>query len=461
MQAAASRFTYKGVSVLPLFLLVPLIILNFSPHWSYDESTTYVKMLGVSPARIIAYENYNLANNHVLTTLYYWCVHKMGAQSLFIFRLPSLLMFFVYFWLISKLLKEQKDYQLRHIDQLMLYLWPFSIYFAQARGYAIAMVSFMGCLLLLKFYLRDGKLSQLFLFVILGCISSLSIFSFVFPFIAMTLILGISRFMQIIKSPLRILILALAIPMLLYIFDKGQIISKNDPAIIGRDSLFRGGTLSSLISFLTLNEFAPRNLFLLFKVIFTISLLPVLFLIVKRAKWYLEATIIVVTLLLFVFSHYVLGAQYPIYRAVAYLIILFLLCFAYSNFKKSVFFTAHFSVVIFIGCVYLGIIFYYHSHKSMNDVMDYVAANPGALVVEEMNQAPQASNQMMHNGKLDINNNCIVDDYPCFDNALDTVRYVICRPHRIVQSGKSANFEPVYKVATYFDLDKVFYKRKE
>lgn len=456
-----AKLTYKGVSILPLVLFLPLVILSCSPHLSYDESTTYIMMEGSSPLQIIQYEKYKLANNHVLTTLYYWCMKQLGVQSFFFFRLPGLLMFFVYFWLISRLLKEQQGYQLRHIDQLMLYLWPFSIYFAQARGYAVAMVTFMACLLLLKHYLRDGKPKQLLLFVLMGCISSLSIFSFLFPFLAMTMILGIHRFTQIIKSPLRILIFALAIPVILYVFDKGQIISKHDPAIIGRDSLFRGGTLSSLISFLTLNEFAPRNLFLLFKVIFTLTLLPVLFLFIKRGKWYLELTVIVTTLFLLLVAHYVFGAQYPIYRGVAYLILLFLLCFTYANFQKHAFFTVHFSVIMLIGLVYLGIIFYYQSHKSMNDVMSYVAANPGTLIVEEMNQAPQAANHMMHGGKLDVINNCIIDDFPCFDNAADTAEYVICRPFRIEESRNGKNFEPVFKVATFFDRDKVFYKRKE
>lgn len=461
MQAAASRFTYKGVSVLPLILLVPLIILSFSPHWSYDESMTYVNIIDVSPSQIVEYNKYNLANNHVINSLYMWWLESLGVQSLFLFRLPSLFLFGGYFVIISRLLKQQDGYVLRHIDQLMLYLWPFSIYFAQARGYAMAMVCFLGALLAFKLYLKEDKLMRLLLFMLLGIVSAISIFSFVYPFIAMIIILGLQKFKSIIKSPQRIALLATVLPVLFYIFDKGQIISKYDVAIIGRDSLFRGGTLSSLISFLTLNEFAPNWLFMIFKAILSLSLLPVIYLLVKRAKMYVEITIILVTLLLLVFAHYVFGADYPIYRGVAYLVLLFLLCFAYSNFNKNILFTIHFLIIIGIGITYLGILFYYKSQYSMNDVLADVSLSPGSVLVEDVHPATTAANHMKYKDSLHVINNCITEDIACFDNALDSVKYVICLPGRIEKGGHSGEFEPVYRVATFFYFNKIFYKRKE
>ncbi len=457
----ADKFTYKGVSLLPFILVIPLLILGFSNHWSYDESTTYTKILDVTPAQIFNYEIYNLANNHVLNSLYYWWLEDMGVKSLFIFRLPSFLLFFAYFWAISKVLKQKKDYRLNHIDQLMLYMWPYYIYFAQARGYALAMVCLVAMVYLLKRYMAEGKPLQLLYIVLLGCLGSVSIFSFLFPVVAIFIIAGLSRFSETIKSPVRLLIFAIAIPVFLYIFDKGQIVSKYDVAIIGRDSLFRGGTLSSLISFLTLNEFAPVKVFLTLKWMTVITMIPVFIIFIKRGKIYVELTIVLITLLLLVVAHYAFGAMYPIYRGVAYIIMLVLLCFAYNNFKKSIFNTIHFMVLIFCGLVYMGYLFYFESQKNMDDMLAYVAEKPGTLVIEDVHPATLATNHMRHNDTLDLVSNCITEDFPCFDNALDTAKYVLCLPGRLAQAGKEQEFEELYPVATFFYFNKIFYKRKD
>lgn len=456
----ADKFTYKGVSLLPFILIIPLLILGFSNHWSYDESTTYVKILDVTPAQIIKYEKYNLANNHVLNSLYFWWLEDMGVKSLSLYRLPSFLLFFAYFWAVSRLLKQKKDYQLRHIDQLMLYMWPYYIYFAQARGYALAMVALLAMLYLLKKYMAEGKPVQLLYIVLLGSVSCISIFSFLFPVVAIFMIAGLSRFSETIKSPLRIATFAISIPVFLYIFDKGQIVSEYDIAIIGRDSLFRNGTLSSLISFLALMEFAPDKVFLVLKWLTVITMVPVLFMFIKRGKVYVELVIVLITLILLVVAHYAFGAMYPVYRGVAYIIMLLLLCFTYNNYKKSIFNTIHFSVLILCGCVYMGYLFYFESQKNMNDVLTYVSEKPGLIVMEDVHQAIIASNHMNYNDSLDIIGNCSTEDVPCFDNALDSAKYVVCIPGRLEKAGKENLFEPVYPVATYFYFNKMLYKRK-
>ncbi|MCB0697223.1 MAG: hypothetical protein KDC07_07650 [Chitinophagaceae bacterium] len=455
-----SWLTYKGVSTLPLLLIIPLLILGFSNHWSYDESTTYTNIIHASPRQIFQYEQYNLANNHVLNSLYYKWLENMGVKTMFLFRLPSFLMFFVYFWAVSRLLKDKEGYQLRHIDQVMLYMWPYYIYFAQARGYALAMICLLAMIIHLRHYMADGKPRQLLYIILLGCLGSISIFSFLFPVVAIFIIAGISRFSETIKSPVRILIFAISIPVFLYIFDKGQIVSKYDPAIIGRDSLFRGGTLSSLISFLSLNEFAPVNVFLTLKWIIVAALVPAAVVFIRKGKIYVELTIVLITLLLLVAAHYAFGAMYPIYRGVAYIIMLVLLSFAYTNFKKNIFNTIFFLSIILAGFVYMGYLFYFESRNNMDDVLAYVAEKPGTLLVEDVHPAALAVNHMRHNDTLDIINNCITEDLPCFDNALDTAKYVVCLPGRLKQAGREQDFEYLYPVATFFYNNKLFYKRK-
>ncbi len=459
MQQSSSWLTYKGVSVLPLLMTVPLLLLSFSPHWSYDESMTYMNILDSTPLEIIQYEKYRLANNHVLNSLYYWLIEDLGAKSVFLFRLPNFLMFFVYFLLISRLLKKQEGYQLRHIDQLMLYLWPYYIYFAQARGYSLAMVAMLGALIALKAFVKEGKPRHLLYIVLLGSLSSVSIFSFIFPFAAMLIVAGLSRFQQVIKSPLHWLILALALPVVWYIFDKGQVVSEYDPAIIGRDTLFRGGTLSSLISFLTLNEFAPREVFLVLKVLVSVTLASAAFILIRRGKIYIELTVALVSVLLLVVAHYAFGAMYPLYRGAAYIIILVLLSFTYSNFRKSIFNTLHFSSIIICGLVYMSYLFYFQSQKSMYDVLAQVAANPGPVLVQDVHPAPLVVNHLHYNDTLDLDI-CITYDTLCFDRTLETAKYVICFEDRIAMAGREDEFELQYKVATFFYFNKYFYKRK-
>lgn len=455
------NFSINGVSAWPLLLFVPLLVLGVSSHWSYDEATTYVNVLKRTPGEIIAFEQFNLANNHVLNSLYFYWLAKMDVRELFLYRLPNLLLFIPYFLIIGRLLKEQTGYQLRHVDQLMLYMWPFLVYFAQGRGYAAAMVCLAGALLFMKQYLRDGKTVQLLGFVLLSAIGSLSIFSFLFPFVAMVIVLALKRFRQIIKSPVSIGLLALLIPVLLYIFDKGQVITRNDPDIIGRDSLFRGGTLSSLISFLTLNEFAPNSVFYFFKAIFCLTLIPVAVIFLRRTTWYIELTVAIVTLLLLVVSHYVFGAQYPIYRGAAYLILLLFLGMAYSGFRKSIFFTAHFAVIIGIGLTYFGILFWYWSQKGMEDVLADASERPGTVLVHDKHPATLATALMQYGNTINVVNDCTEYDYACFDNALDTAQYVICKPGRLELAGRESDFELKYRVATFFYFNKCYYVRKQ
>lgn len=459
MQHSSSWLTYKGVSALPLLMAIPLLLLGLSDHWSYDEAMTYMSIQDSTPFEIIKYEKYRLANNHVLNSLYFRWLEDMGVKSLLLFRLPNFLMFFAYFLLVSRILKKQEGYQLRHIDQLALYLWPYYIYFAQARGYSLAMVAMLGALIALKSFVKEGKPQQLLYIVLLGSVSSLSIFSFIFPFAAMLIVAGLYRFSQVIKSPLHWLILALTLPIVWYIFDKGQVVSEYDPAIIGRDTLFRGGTLSSLISFISLNEFAPRNVFLVLKVLVSVTLVPVVFILVKRGKIYIELTVAFVSVLLLVVAHYAFGAMYPLYRGAAYIIILVLLAFTYSNFKKSIFNTLHFSVIIICGLVYMSYLFYFQSQKSMDNVLAVVAADPGPVLIQDVHPAPLAVNHMRYNDALDLDV-CITYDTACFDRTLATAKYVICFEERVALAGREDEFELQFKVATFFYYNKYFYKRK-
>lgn len=459
MQTTASRFTYKGISLLPLLLLIPLVILCFSDHWAYDEATTYVKVMDVSWMDIVNYNIYNLANNHVLNSLYFKWLQQLGADNLFFFRLPSLLAFFFYYLYIGKLLRMKADYQLHHIDQLMLFIWPYLVYFAQGRGYGIAMTAFIAGLYHYKLYLEESKPRHLLYFVLLNCLASLSIFSFLYPFAAMVIIVGIRRFMEIIKSPIRILIFVMAIPVVFYVAVKGIVVSECDPAVIGRETLFKGGSISSIISFLALMEFAPDKLFFILKALISITMVPVLFLLVKRTRWHIEITIILVSILLLVVSHYAMGALYPVYRGVAYIIMLLLLSFAYTNFKRNYFITAHFMAIILSGCIYLGYLFYFKAQKCSYDALQDVKYKTDMVLVGENHPGTSADNYMYFNGSYNVLT-IDSDDSTTFERTLDTANYLICKPEQLAWSRNRDYFEEMYPVASFFYYNKIFYKRK-
>ncbi len=452
--------TYNGVSYLPLILSIPFIILAFSDHWAYDEAWSYIAAIDTNPWEIITYSKFKYANNHVLNTLYFYYLQLAGVKSIFLYRLPAVLSFFIYYHFISRLLKSEEGYAVRHLDQLVLYLWPYSVYFFQGRGYGLAMASFVGALFFFKQYLKGGLVKHLLYFVLLGVLSSVSLFSFLFPFVAMVIILGISRFSSIIKSPVRILVLALYLPVMWYIYDKGSIVNEYDTNIIGSNSLLQGGTISSLISFSSIMDFVPYKVFITFKVMITGTLLTLLYIFIKRKKWYVELSVIAVTLLLFVLSYYLVGAQYPMYRGVAYLILLVYLPFVYSHFKKNKMMGAHFVAVLIIGVTYVSILFYYTAQKSTKDVLADVSKDPHAILFEDIHRAGKAVNHMFHNDTLQVIN-CPTDSTGKFMRTIDTVKYVLCSPQTIDTLQLTDKFELQYKVATFLAFDKAFYIRKQ
>lgn len=460
MQGFLSKLTYKGFSVLPLLLFIPLAILSSSHHWAYDEAMTCVNVVGNDPAELFAYSKFRYANHHLLNSLYFYFLYHAGVDAMWLFRLPSLLAFFFYYLFISRLLTQQQGYKLNHIDQLMLFLWPYAIYFAQARGYGIAMVAFLGALYYFKAYLREAQLKDLLYFVLLNCLASISIFSFLFPLAAMMIILGLLRFREIIKSPVRIIVLALCIPVVLYVVDKGQLVSKYDPSIIASESLFKGGTLSSMISFMALMDFAPDKVFLVFKWLITLTLLPVLVLMVRRAKLHIEISIVLVTLLLFIAAHYAMGAMYPLYRGVAYMVALILLSFAYSNFRKNIFFTIHFLAIIVVGCTYFGYLFWFNAQKCTYDVLTYAQKDNAAILIDDYHMSAQADDYVHFDGKMDVVT-LDSENEAAFNSTADTAGYIVCRPERMDSYAGKENFEKVYTVASFFYYNKVFYKRKK
>lgn len=454
-------FYFKQSTIVPLLALVPILILSFSDKWAYDEAWTYVSIVDNTPAELIAYSKYKIANHHVLNSLYFYWLQGLGVKALFFYRLLSLLTYFVYVLFITKLVYREEEYKPDYLGLAALYLWPYTIYFAQGRGYAMAMVCLLMALYYMKVYLKTSNVKHLLYFVLAGVVSSLSIFSFCFPFIAMVIILGLYRFTDIIKSPVRIIILALYLPVLYYVFDKGKIISEFDTNIIGADSLFRGGTLSSLISFMGLLDFVDHKYFMIFKIALTATLLPVLFIIVRRGKLYLEIMIALVTIALLVVSHVLFGSQYPLFRGTAYILIMLYLAIVYSNQKRNLFINAHLAVVSIIGLIYFGILLNFMTRKNDNDVLNYIDERGGGkLLIEDIHPSTNAYNIMYHNNEIQLEQ-CEEDAMDRFERNVDAVNFVICKAETAAEYGLDKEFDPVFPIARFFECNKIFYMRKQ
>ncbi|MCB0699943.1 MAG: hypothetical protein H6551_08375 [Chitinophagales bacterium] len=455
-------YYFKKSTIIPYLVLVPIIILSFSDMWAYDESWTYVNTIGNTPGELIAYSKYKIANHHVLNSLYFRWLQELGIKSIFFYRLLSLLTYFLYILFITKLLyREEEEYKPDYWGLAALYLWPYTIYFGQGRGYALAMVSLLMALYYMKTYLKSANQKHLLYFILAGSISSLSIFSFCFPFIAMMIILGLYRFMEIVKSPVRILIFALYLPVLYYVFDKGKVISEYDLNIIGADSLFKGGTLSSLISFMGLLDFVDHKYFMIFKIALTATLLPVLFIMIRRGKLYLEILVALVTIALLVVSHVLFGSQYPLFRGTAYILIMLYLSIVYTNRKGNIFVKAHLAVVSIVGVIYLGILISFMMQKNDNDVLNYVAEHgSNKILVEDVHPATNAYDIMYHDNKIDLVQ-CEDDAMDIFERNIDSVNFIVCKAETAAEYGIDKRFEPIYPVARFFECNKIFYMRKE
>lgn len=454
------RFCLQILSPIPIIFFVLIVLIAVIAPWSYDEAWSYIEVESSTFTELILYTKFKIANNHILNSLWFKLLQSLGLKNVFFYRLISVLSYWVYVYALGELLSKHKKNNHNHnyLGILALFLLFYTMYFTLGRGYGLAIATFTLSLVFFKRVVGGSGYKDLLLFVLFGCISSLSIFSFCYGFLGMLAYLFVTQLSSLIKSPKRILILSISIPVILYVYVMGKVVSTFDTNIIGSTSLVQNGTVSSLISAMSLNWFVPYKLFLIFRVSLAITLVLALAALLARKKFYTEHILFLVTILLMFLSHLLTGAYYPLYRSVSYLIVLLYLPLVYSNYRKHSLIIIHLIVVIGIGVYNYGSIVYRSSQNGVKDALTYISKDMGGVLVEDMNYSPRLLNQIYFNNSITVVN-CMVADSQCFNAISDTVKYIICRPERLQAAGKTKSFEAISPVAIYLFNDKVLYKR--
>jgi len=424
------------VSVL---FFIPVLFLAYNAQWDYDEAWTWFGIQHSTYKDIAIYKQFKLANNHVLNSIYFHWVQGLGARAEIFYRLLSLLSYPLYCTFIYRLLRRA-GMQSGNLSYLVLYLLPYAGYFSIGRGYALALAFFAASLYYYKAFTGSYKTGDLLRFIFTGSIASISLFSFLFPFMAM-LILIAGNVRHSLK-PLNIFALLLSLPAILYVFFMGRIVNAYDPCIVGGDSLLRNGSVSSIISYMALYETVSLRMFFIFKVALCASMLPAAIIMIKRRALHAEHVIALITLLLLVCSHFLFGSKYPMYRGLVYIILLMYLPFVYANTRQHILLTAHLLVVGIIGAVNLGIMLNNSTRHTTYDALVYMARMRKPLYVDDVNPNIKLYSHLYFGDSLQIVQYEM--DEPeiakSFHAALDTACYVLSKPGEIAQNRTAINF---------------------
>ena len=443
-----------SVLIASVIFFVPVFVIALMTEWQFDEAWTYFGIMHSSYKDIAEYTQFKLANNHVINSLYFHLLQGFGAKEEISYRLLSLGSYVVYCVFIYKLLR-QAGYK-QGMSYLVLFLLPYVAYFSLGRGYAPAMACITAALYFYKSF-EQGKHTKEFLFFVLsGCVASLSLFSFAFPFMAMLLVLVVTNFKDLLK-PGRILILLVAVPVIAYVFVMGRIVNKNDLYIIGGNSLFVNGALSSIIGYLSLSGIVAPKLYMVVKILVCASLIPAVIVLIKRKVLYTEHIVMLVTIVLMALSHVFFGSKYPMFRGLMYLILLMYLPFVYTAFKKNYLVSLHLVIISAIGVYSMGL----QVDKSLkcNDynVLAYMAKVHKPLIVDNVNPCIELYDHLYFKDSVKVVQYEMEEPLieKSFYQALDTVSYVMCSPAELMHKNETKFFIEKYELA-----DEDFFIRK-
>lgn len=109
------------------------------------------------------------ANNHILNSALGFVLYRMFGENFFVFRLPNLLSFPIYFYALYQLMRYVKSESLKTLGLAALVCIPFIVeYFAYCRGYGIGIAFFvLGIHFLIK-YIQSER-SRFLILTFLSC----------------------------------------------------------------------------------------------------------------------------------------------------------------------------------------------------------------------------------------------------------------------------------------------------
>jgi len=397
-----------------IFFFIFLFIYAFLHTWEYDEAWTWLSVKNESLGDLVLYKHFNIANNHILNSLWFKLMQTLGCRSVIFYRMASLASYVLYCYFLWKAITWKTPFSTPGASWWLIFFFlpPIMIYFTLGRGYAMATAFFMGSLYYMKAWLDEKRTSDYWKFFCCGVISSLSIVSFLFPFLAI-LIYIFFRCGGKVFSVRNILSAVLVLPLAGYIYYVGRIILLNDKIINGTDHLVVNGMYSTFFGFLGIYDFifpSPEllerlNLVLISKILVPLSLVPVVWIILRKrkARAFPELTLLLLITLMLFGVHLVLKTKYPSDRSVLYfLYLLYIPIILYIIREKNKFFKLHYFVVLFFSLVNFAGFFYALIRPDFYRVMAAKPAQTYTIISDLQNYPDEVYNELYFDGRLRV-----------------------------------------------------------
>lgn len=417
------------------FFCIFIFCFAYFHTWEVDEAWTYLSVKNESFFDILAYTHFNIANNHALNSIWFKLMQLAGAHNVIWFRLASLVSFLFYGYFLYKIVTYKADCWESASDWwlLLFFLPPIMVYFTLGRGYGMATASFVGALYYMKVWLEERNEPDYWKFFFLAFFSSLSIVSFLFPFLAMLVYLAV-RTGDPLLSKRNIISGILLLPLIAYIYYVGKVILLNDKIINGTDHLFVNGMYSTFIGALSIYDFVfPYQdlltrfpLVTISKALVLLTLIPVLWIILRKrqARAYAELSILLFFTLIVGITHLLLKTKYPSDRSIIYVLYLFYIpVIGHIVRHRDKFFKGHYFVVLLFSLINFYSYFYSLFQPGLYAALAKQPARSYTIISDWPNQGDQVYSDLYFNGRLHFSYiaRSFETNWPGVDEKLKTV----------------------------------------
>ena len=137
------------------------------------------------------------ANNHLLNSVVCRGIYKAFGENFFLFRLPNLLSFPIYFWALTQLVSAHKNDLVRLLVLVGTTCIPFILeYFANCRGYGISLAFFLAALVFLSRLTIKISVKNHLLVVLCLAIAAYANLTFLVSIVLASLFILIQQFRQ-------------------------------------------------------------------------------------------------------------------------------------------------------------------------------------------------------------------------------------------------------------------------
>ncbi|KXU35017.1 hypothetical protein AXK12_00145 [Cephaloticoccus capnophilus] len=367
---------------------------------THDEAAT-IEISNYSFLRVLF--TIVIANNHIPYTILIKLLFLTGNDSLFIARLPSLLSFIPYLYFGYKITSKNLSGIIGLGCFFLLSSNPFLLeFFSLARGYGLSLSFMLGALYFASENVKTFSPSTLSKSLILGALSVWAVFSMIYFFSALILILNLSTYLKKNKELLRISLKQSAFiglsTLLLIGMPLSRLIIYGELYYGGTDSFYSDTLVTLTQHSLSKNyrqETAPEVYIILNTLIVVLIGCILISYLRSRKKhthhsenFFIAITALII--LLITSAHYLAGIKYPIDRVALFFYPLFIFCLFYSLRNINKYVRTIISLLVVLGFS-LNLIINHNTYKTTT--WDFDAHNEEIL--KAINKIGESNNKLV------------------------------------------------------------------